>query len=107
MQKALAAQEKQALRLRAREANTGPPDDADLEMAGLVDAQRAQLGYAALRHTDGWEHQGGVCRLHEERLGLTCPLLVPGCGVEASPGCQEDSHLPDVCLTSTPVSCTM
>ena len=48
MQKAVAAQEKQALRLRAREANTGPPDDADLEMAGLLDAQRAQLGCAAL-----------------------------------------------------------
>ena len=48
MQKAVAAQEKQALRLRAREANTGPPDDADLEMAGLLDAQRAHLGCAAL-----------------------------------------------------------
>ena len=44
MQKALAAQEKQALRLRAREANTGPPDDAELEWAGLLEAQRAQLG---------------------------------------------------------------
>ena len=44
MQRAVAAQEKQALRLRAREANTGPPDDADLEWAGLLDAQRSELG---------------------------------------------------------------
>lgn len=41
MLKALAAQEKEVLRMRQREAQSGPRDDLDLEWQSLLDAQRS------------------------------------------------------------------
>ena len=40
--KALQAQEKQATRLRARDAGTGPKDDLDLEWEALLAAQQEE-----------------------------------------------------------------
>ena len=45
--KALAAQEKEVLRMRQREAQTGPKDDLDLEWQSLLDAQRCLPQYDA------------------------------------------------------------
>lgn len=42
MLKALAQQEKQATRLRQREANAGPRDDLDIEWDALLAAQQQQ-----------------------------------------------------------------
>ena len=42
MLRALAQQEKQATRLRQREAQTGPPDDLDLELQAVMEAKRAE-----------------------------------------------------------------
>ena len=46
MLKALAAQEKEVLRMRQREAQTGPRDDLDVEWQTLLDAQRSSTEYA-------------------------------------------------------------
>lgn len=43
MLKALAQQEKQATRLRQREANAGPRDDLDIEWESLLASQRQHL----------------------------------------------------------------
>ena len=45
MLKALAAQEKEVLRMRQREAQSGPRDDLDVEWQALLDAQRSSLEY--------------------------------------------------------------
>ena len=47
MLKALAAQEKEVLRMRQREAQTGPRDDLDIEWQALLDAQRSSAEWAA------------------------------------------------------------
>ena len=47
--RALAAQERQATRLRQRDVNTGPKDDLDIEWEQLMEAHH-QAGYSPLRH---------------------------------------------------------
>lgn len=56
MQKALAQQEKAVIRLRQREALTGPPDDLDLEMDALLDAARS-AGYGSDTEGGGGNQQ--------------------------------------------------
>lgn len=48
--KALAAQEKEVLRMRQREAQSGPRDDEDIEWQNLLDAQRSSDECAAASH---------------------------------------------------------
>ena len=97
MQKAVAAQEKQALRLRAREANTGPPDDADLEMAGLLDAQRAHLGCAALLMYPPLSITGHTAALTAPPQQGSMKQVSP-----ARPSPQSGSHKPGLRVWPTP-----
>jgi hypothetical protein len=82
--KALAQQEKAVIRLRQRDANSGPPDDLDLEWEKLCEAHKAAGGHRAPL-LGQLMHAAGVCRLLARASAaslLGVPLLlsrVPGC----------------------------
>jgi hypothetical protein len=65
MLKALAQQEKQATRLRQREANAGPRDDLDIEWDALLAAQRQQYPPPRSAPPPAFETFAVVYQVHE------------------------------------------